>query len=585
MPGRPVLLAVVMILTAGTVAAHQVVDIRMSVAAPPFAASRQPFSYQVVADNLANDSASGVVVTATLPPSVSFVKVSASGWSCSESKRVVTCSAETIGPGRNVILIDVTAPAASGPITASVSVTSLGSVDPTPSNDTASVTTTVYDPAACPASTLQLDPVSTGTLTRLSWTAVPSAKSYAVYTSVEGEEGTVAATTTGTSISLPIERGNVDWHVEASLGTCPTIISASGHFLSTGRPEALTVSTYAGRSDRTGALDGTRADATFTSPTGLAVDSAGNLFVADAGSFAIREIAGNAVTTPAGTPLAAGSADGRPASFAGPMGITITAGDDFLFVADRENQTVRLRYPGDRTLGFVTTIGGMSGQPGSSDGLPDIARFSAPNAVASDPRGRLYVADSGNNRIRKLTSVPGYVGYYETFTFAGSVEGSSDGSAAAARFRNPSGVAADGELIVYVADTGNHTIRKIVQGIAGTVAGSAGSPGSTDGYGAAARFNAPTAIAVDARGNLYVCDTGNHTIRKVSPSGLVTTVAGLAGTSGSADGTGTNARLSAPGGIAIDANGTIYIADTGNHTIRIAHVAIPSADRRRAARP
>jgi len=584
MPARWLLLALAMMLAAGAMGAHQVADVKMSIAAPAFVASRQPFSYQLTADNLSNDEASEVVVTATLPSSLGFVKASGAGFDCSESDRVVTCSAESIPPGPNVILIDVIAPVASGPITASVAVES-GSVDPTAANDKASVTTTIYDPAACPASSLQLEPVSAGTLTRLSWTAVPNAKSYAVYTAVEGEESTVAATTTATSISLPIARGNVDWRVEALLGTCPTVFSASGHFLSAGRPETLTVRTYAGRSDRTGALDGTRTEATFTSPVGLALDSAGNLFVADSGSFTIREIAGNSVTTPAGTPLAAGAADGRPASFARPMGITITSGDDFLFVADRENHTLRLRYPGDRLLGFVTTIGGMAGQPGAVDGAGDLSRFSSPAAITSDPRGRLYVADSGNNRIRKLTSVPEYVGYYESFPFAGSVEGATDGSAAEARFRNPSGVAADGELIVYVADTGNHTIRRIVNGIVGTVAGLAGSPGSADGYGAAVRFNAPTGIAVDARGNLYVCDTGNHTIRKVSPSGMVTTVAGLAGTAGDSDGIGTNARFSAPGGIAIDANGTIYIADTGNHVIRIARVAVPSSERHRAARP
>src|SRR4051794_40748035 len=177
MPVRSLFLSLAMMLAAGAAAAHEIADIRMSVAAPPFAASRQPFSYLVIADNLANDHAHDVVVTSTLPSSAGFVRASGTGWICSESKAVVTCSAEEIPPERNVITIDVTAPAASGPITASVSVTSLGSVDPTPSNDTASVTTTVYDPAACPSATLQLDPVSTGTVTRLSWTAVPNAKS------------------------------------------------------------------------------------------------------------------------------------------------------------------------------------------------------------------------------------------------------------------------------------------------------------------------------------------------------------------------------------------------------------------------
>jgi sugar lactone lactonase YvrE len=246
---------------------------------------------------------------------------------------------------------------------------------------------------------------------------------------------------------------------------------------------------------------------------------------------------------------------------------------------------VRLRYPGDRQLGYLLTIGGLAGQPGMVDGLFEVSRFSSPSAVAADPRGRLYVTDSGNHRIRRMTSVPGYIGYYLTVTFAGNTEGSADGSTALARFRNSSGVAVDGEEIVYVADTGNHTVRKIVNGVVTTLAGMAGSSGSADGYGDAARFNAPTAMIVDARGNLYVCDTGNHTIRKVSPTGLVTTVAGVAGTPGSSDGTGVIARLSSPSGITIDANGTIYIADTGNHRIAIAHVSSPSLDRRRAALP
>ena len=179
--------------------------------------------------------------------------------------------------------------------------------------------------------------------------------------------------------------------------------------------------------------------------------------------------------------------------------------------------------------------------------------------------------------------MPEYVGYYTTATFAGSSEGSADGAAALARFSNPSGIAVDGEETVYVADTGNNH-PKILTASCDT--GRMAGIGSADGYGAEARFNAPTAIAVDGRGNLYVCDTGNHTIRKVSPSGLVTTVAGLAGSVGDWDGIASGARLSSPSGITFDPNGAIYIADTGNHRIRIAHVETAlSSDRRRAVKP
>src|SRR4051812_5244909 len=408
---RRALLATATMFLAGTAAAHQIVDIKMSVTAPPFVAARQPFFYQVVADNRANDSALGVVVTSTLPSSIGFVKASGAGWSCSESKRVVTCSAEQVAAGPNLITIDVTAPSASGSLTASVKVESLGSVDPNTANDNATVTTTIYDPAACPTPKLILiqpdDPVASPA--HLSWTAVPNATSYAVYGSVEGERSALLATTTATSLSLPLERGNFAWHVEAILGPCPTASSITGHLLSAGRPASLTVKNYAGDASRAGAADGTLAEATFQSPAGVTIDNAGNLFISDSESFTIREIAAGQVTTPAGTPSVSGSVDGRPGGLAGPMGIIYSPADDFLVFADRGNHAVRLRYPGDRLLGYVLTIGGSAGQPGMVDGLFEVSRFSSPSAVAADPRGRLYVADSGNHRIRRMTSVPGFI--------------------------------------------------------------------------------------------------------------------------------------------------------------------------------
>lgn len=582
------LFALAMIFIAGDGLAHMIVDIKMSVIAPAFVAVGEPFVYQVVADNLANDSAEGVVVRSTLPPSVTFVATHGSDWSCTESEHVVTCSAEQIGPGPNVIMLEVVAPSAPGPIVNSVTVESLETEDLNPANDNATATTTVYDRAACPTPKLLIvqpagasGPIASPA--RLSWTAVPNVVNYNVYAAVEGERSALVATTTGTSVSLPFQRGNVEWHVEAFLGSCPTVSSELGRFLSSGGAAALSVKNFAGDASRPGFLDGPIADATFTSPVGVTVDNAGNLFVADAAS--IREVSGGQVTTPAGSPTIAGAADGRPGSFAGPLGIVYSPSDDFILIADRGNHAVRLRYPGDRLLGYVLTIGGALGQPGMVDGIFEVSRFSAPSAVAPDPRGRLYVADSGNHRIRLMTSVPGYIGYYSIFTFAGSSEGSADGPTALAGFRNPTGVATDGEETVYVADTGNHTIRKIANGVVTTVAGLAGSAGNADGFGSAARFNAPTAMVVDARGNLYVCDTGNHTVRKVSPSGLVTTVAGLAGAPGAFDGTGHGARLSSPSGIAIDASGTIFIADTGNHRIVIAQAAIATGERRRAALP
>ena len=148
--------------------------------------------------------------------------------------------------------------------------------------------------------------------------------------------------------------------------------------------------------------------------------------------------------------------------------------------------------------------------------------------------------------------------------------GSADNTGAAARFYYPHGVAVDAAGTVYVADASNQTIRKITPaGAVSTLAGTAGSSGSADGTGVAARFNLPSGVAVDAAGAVYVADRSNHTIRKITPAGVVSTLAGTAGSVGSADGTGAAARFRTPDGVAVDAAGAVYVADTYNHTIRV----------------
>ena len=152
---------------------------------------------------------------------------------------------------------------------------------------------------------------------------------------------------------------------------------------------------------------------------------------------------------------------------------------------------------------------------------------------------------------------------------AGS-QGSTDGTGAAARFINPSSVAVDAAGTVYVADQSNHTIRRITAaGVVSTLAGLAGSQGSADGTGAAARFYYPGGVAVDAAGTVYVADQNNHTVRRITAAGAVSTLAGLAGSQGSADGTGAAARFRTPSGVAVDAAGAVYVADQNNHTIRV----------------
>jgi hypothetical protein len=185
-----------------------------------------------------------------------------------------------------------------------------------------------------------------------------------------------------------------------------------------------------------------------------------------------------------------------------------------------------------------------------------------------DGAGNVYVADSNNSTVRKVTPS----GLVTTPAGRAGQSGSADGIGAAARFNNPNSVAVDTATNVYVADTYNHTIRKVTPTrLVTTLAGLAGTAGSADGTGNTARFNYPSGVAVDTAGNIYVADTYNNTIRKVTPVGTnwaVTTLGGWAGGFGTADGTGSAARFSNPNGIAVDIAGNVYVADYYLSTIR-----------------
>ena len=201
------------------------------------------------------------------------------------------------------------------------------------------------------------------------------------------------------------------------------------------------------------------------------------------------------------------------------------------------------------------------------NGTGTAAKFNRPRGVAVDSSGHVYVADRGNYRIRKISPI-GVV-----TTFAGSgVSGNNNGTGTAAKFDGPESVAVDSYGHVYVADRGNHRIRKISPiGVVTTFAGS--TSGDTDGTGTAAQFNSPHGVAVDSSGNVdssgyvYVADTSNHRIRKISPIGVVTTFAGSS--EGYMDGTGTAAKFKSPTGVAVDSYGHVYVADFGNSSNRI----------------
>ncbi|NOT18823.1 MAG: hypothetical protein HOP24_00915, partial [Sideroxydans sp.] len=320
----------------------------------------------------------------------------------------------------------------------------------------------------------------------------------------------------------------------------------------------------------------------FNMPIGLTVDAAGNVYVADSGNNTIRKItSAGVVTTFAGSALAnvnliGGSLDGTgaTATFITPTGITMDSTGN-LFVANMDDGNIR-----KVTSAAVATIfAGLVPVPGSAnvgmnkDGTGTLAEFVFPHAIAIDSTNNLYVADAFNNNIRKITPAGVVTTFAGCTTAVGCAAGSTDGSTATAKFNTPQGIAVDSAGNVYVSDTGNHIIRKISGGVVSTLAGTAGMPDITDGQGAAARFDTPQGIALDSLGNLYVADEMNSTIRKITSTGLVSTYAGLPNIQNVsnlyyANGSLTAARFDLPGGIAVDAANNLYIADTGNNVIR-----------------
>lgn len=269
-----------------------------------------------------------------------------------------------------------------------------------------------------------------------------------------------------------------------------------------------------------------------------------------------------AITTFAGTALSAGSADGRPGTFNAPNGIAIDAAKN-LYVSDTVNNTIRKITPG----GEVSTLAGQAGQFGATNGTGNAARFNFPVGLGVDAGGNVYVADAKNFLIRKITPA----GEASIFAGAPFQLGATDGAGGAARFFLPYGIAVDTAGNVYVSEQGNHLIRKITPaGVVSTLAGGTQQAGFADGTGSAARFNVPFGLAVDSAGNVFVADSGNNAIRRITPAGVVTTVAGNIA-SGAIDGAAGVARFKEPRGVSVDAGGNIYVADFGNQLVR--HIA------------
>jgi hypothetical protein len=304
-----------------------------------------------------------------------------------------------------------------------------------------------------------------------------------------------------------------------------------------------------------GTSGGTGTNAFFTQPTGVAVDSIGNVYVTEQ-NHRIRKITPEGVVTVFAGSTTSGSNDGTgtDATFRNPQGVAVDSAGN-VYVAERFNNRIRKITP----AGVVTTIAG-NGTATFADGTGTNATFNFPQGVAVDSVGNVYVADSSNNRIRKITPA-GVVTTFSGIGVAGFTDSIQNGAVSGALLQGPHAVAVDSIGNIYVADTGNRRIRKQTpSGVVTTLAGS-GSSAFVDGTGTSASFNLTYGLAVDSAGNIYVADNGNRRIRKITPEGVVTTLAGN-GTDTFADGNGTSAGFVSPTGVAVDSAGNVYVADS-----------------------
>ncbi len=343
----------------------------------------------------------------------------------------------------------------------------------------------------------------------------------------------VTATSTRLEVKVPSEAGN--GKISVKIGNA--ITSSANEFI-----YIPTVSTLAGGTH--GYLDGEGTIAKFATAFGVTTDAAGNVIVADGGNNRIRKITpGGVVSTIAG--------DGTPgilngtalsAQFNYPRGVAVDASGN-IYVADAGNNLIRKISP----QGIVSTVAGDS-TAGFRDGPVASAKFNFPFELVVDPSGNIYVTDGGNHRVRKITSAG------EVMTIGEATLGV------------PEGIAIDASLNLYIADAAGHKIIKMTPaGGTSTLAGT-GAPGFVNGPGNIAQFFNPEGIAVDKVGNIYVGDLSNNAIRKITPAGLVSTLAG--GARGFSDGAATGSKFYEPSGVTVNALGHIFVADVFNSRIR-----------------
>jgi len=323
-----------------------------------------------------------------------------------------------------------------------------------------------------------------------------------------------------------------------------------------------TVSTFAGNGN-TGFVNGADTVAQFAGPTGIALDQQGNVYVVDAQNYAIRKITpGGQVSTLAGNGNQGYvNGAGATAEFSSPNGIAVD-GQGNVYVSEgssTDDNRIRKISP----AGVVSLFAGR-GRMGFTNGVGLMASFSTPGGMAFDQQGNLYVADQYNNAIRKITPS----GMVSTLSGNGK-QGAVNGPIDSAEFNVPADVTIDPLGNIYVADNYNALIRKISPaGMVSTLAGNINQTGIDNGTGTAAQFVSPQALVADAQGNVYETDgINNSSIRKITPAGVVTTLAGNAST-GFSNGPYLTAVFSSPSGLALDAIGNMYVADQGNNVIR-----------------
>ncbi|MBC3882798.1 DUF4214 domain-containing protein [Undibacterium sp. LX40W] len=317
--------------------------------------------------------------------------------------------------------------------------------------------------------------------------------------------------------------------------------------------------------------DGTLSSAAFNSPVGITQTSNGDIYVSDLGNKMIRRVRGNLVTNVVGKQsYGANDGVGKYASFYSPFGLA-SDGNGKIIVTDANNNLIRKIDSNGR----VETLAGFPTEFGFTDGLKNIARFNSPRALHLVKNGDIYVSDTYNNLIRKVTSegqVTTFAGALSTDTYHNGLHSNPnvDGAARDARFFSPRGVSSDSKGNLYVADYYHRTIRKIgPDGTVSTFAGSPNTAGTTDGRGSNARFMRPVGMTIDGNDNVYVADCYAHNIRKISPSGDVTTFAGVAQSSGELNGAAASAKFNCPRGLTFDEQGNLYVADSNNDSIRM----------------